>query len=1306
MKNTQYPVVGSYMSGGSPMSSLLSRILKAQDGIGTFTLKNNHAPKNRVLLGPSSLNQNKLSGLSGAQKLEYFNNLKNYVSKYGLEELEKKDENAADFYKQSVVEIAISSDDSHNYQKPYNNDSGGDDYDMSYTHSGVGVYGKRDNKTYENKTSSNDDIVYNPSLNITVTKEKSDQILKDFGVKIDQIDFKNKYNYSTDDLQKLLTKLLSRSYGGQNMITNPMGVYRDGGKPFYNNSILKAQDGGPSFVVDGDIEEAHGYDWSIEQEYPTSDPDSRVVKKGNEYYVKGRDGLWYPYRPGMGETASDYFKDPDKFGEAKRSVEDYQASRGYRQTGSKDDHSGITEEELYGEYSYPYYGSYKKGSEDFEYLYDLFKLQKRTKRKGLTEKDNEYLDGLGSKTWDKLQKRYEKDNDRDSIKIKNYTQGGSPFNSIMGNIFKAQDGGGINQQIIMPTRTKELENLVNYTIDSLQDSPEGSMEEVVEMIEQSALNQVPFDEILPTLAQYNIPESMINELGNMYQNAVASIAGVPENKNGGYSHKKKSMSNYQDGGYEPYFDRTRKAASSGLNSIIQFTANELKELPLEEFQNISEIIQESLLNNEPFENLTVKLKDKKLPSSFLRKMQDVYNSASQSVYNYNNPNVKDQKVAEIMIDGLLQRALIGNTPQGADVLKTYEDGGSTLFNTLQNIVKAQDGQLVQQEQMPENNVQTQQQNPDENVVNLVNFVAESLQGAPEEAIMEVVDFLQQSVNSMVPFEDILPQLAEFGIPEEMVNDLGAMYMAALESTSQSASQQQEIPQQKNGGGINKYFNGGNVFRNRIVANEDSKAKSYLDLPLMVPIQTEIKETVVLPTGDLVKVNAKKRHSRMSDDEVTDIVPEGSYILSQFGDTKIYKDEASFVPMEVKAEPYNKHKTSGVPKIKTLGDLMNKKVMSPADLSRVIENKFKIVDGDDPFTVQTNEVNKYNRASYLQAVIGLSEMDKARKGIDNSLATQMSQANPVPQMVAKNGGKVKMGYNIPKAVDPVSIGLALAPLLMKGISYFGDRNRLNKNTKLNEGDIDYYRSAGMRNLGLSAGANALGVLMQNPEVRAQRFGSQYLDQGFQDSLASLNNTFRSLESTVFRNRMDTSSMTPQMANLLGSRESASMTDALGKSAADLARTRADLFSKYMMAKQSISDQNYNSRVNAQNATQAATNSMAGTLGGIFSGAFDTATNLEGNVLSSRMANRGNYAANISALNNGLTQSTQNAANTGLQMYLQSQQNSLQQQEALKEAFSRGTYHTQNPNVAPILPPSYSRQEVDCRFGINIRTGKPC
>jgi len=461
-----------------------------------------------------------------------------------------------------------------------------------------------------------------------------------------------------------------------------------------------------------------------------------------------------------------------------------------------------------------------------------------------------------------------------------------------------------------------------------------------------------------------------------------------------------------------------------------------------------------------------------------------------------------------------------------------------------------------------------------------------------------------------------------------------------------------------------YKQGGSVFSGNLVANEDSKATSYIDLPQLVPIQAEVGETILLPTGDLVKTNARLRHSKMSDNEVTDIVPEGSYILSQFGDTKIYKSEADQIPLEMQALPYNTYKASKVPTVKTLGDLMGKKkVMAPADLSRKVENKFKIVDSEDPFTKQTNLVNQYNRASYLQAIIGLSEYDKARKGIDNSIDTQMSQ-NMVPQMVARNGGKViyksvqkfqnsgtpSSGVEVPSSSFSTigAITQGVATLYNIGSNIY-DRIQSKKAFRRANNRTDGWRTQALDNVTQKTIPLLASTALQDTKVDYSKYGSQFLENAYSQNMATLQNSLRNIESGAFRNRMDVSSMSPQMANLLGSKDAAARYDAMANPAQQLAMAKLKERSGFYNSLQDIDNKNMDNRNAATNAMRAGRNQIQSTLGSILSGGISDRMDIETDYLNIKNNLDFGQVANASKLNRELGTTLQNTANVAQQMY---------------------------------------------------------
>jgi len=103
---------------------------------------------------------------------------------------------------------------------------------------------------------------------------------------------------------------------------------------------------------------------------------------------------------------------------------------------------------------------------------------------------------------------------------------------------------------------------------------------------------------------------------------------------------------------------------------------------------------------------------------------------------------------------------------------------------------------------------------------LGQYVMETMQEHP--SAEQVAGMLVEALVQALPFEQVLPALAEVGVPEEFVNELGEAYMSALEYTTGGTEgpeyvEQQEMPVSRNGGRINKYFNGGSVFSKDLVA---------------------------------------------------------------------------------------------------------------------------------------------------------------------------------------------------------------------------------------------------------------------------------------------------------------------------------------------------------------------------------------------------------------------------------------------------------------------------------------------------------
>jgi hypothetical protein len=154
-------------------------------------------------------------------------------------------------------------------------------------------------------------------------------------------------------------------------------------------------------------------------------------------------------------------------------------------------------------------------------------------------------------------------------------------------------------------------------------------------------------------------------------------------------------------------------------------------------------------------------------------------------------------------------------------------------------------------------------------------------------------------------------------------------------------------------------------------------------PLFSAVQTEKGEFIGSETGDILPVKAKKRHKNMDDDEVTDILPQGSFIFSRTKSSTIDKNKKvkgiDLNEINLGYTPVKYSETESTPspdEIKFL-DFMSKNKFTPADLANKLQKTYKVTDKDDPFSQLSNEQNKMSRIPYLEIIKGLNEIKKPK-----------------------------------------------------------------------------------------------------------------------------------------------------------------------------------------------------------------------------------------------------------------------------------------------------------------------------------------
>lgn len=165
-----------------------------------------------------------------------------------------------------------------------------------------------------------------------------------------------------------------------------------------------------------------------------------------------------------------------------------------------------------------------------------------------------------------------------------------------------------------------------------------------------------------------------------------------------------------------------------------------------------------------------------------------------------------------------------------------------------------------------------------------------------------------------------------------------------------------------------------------------------------PIQAEVGEEIFIGPN-IVSSHAKKKHSQMKDDQVTDYLPEGSYVASNDKNMTISKNEAEGFVIGMSPTTYGE--TDEIPiklgKEITLADLYGKKSkLRPSEIARLLKKKFDVTDREnDAFSEFSNQENFSSRVPYIQAII---EANEAAKVLNEDIPEELP--------IMKKGGKVK------------------------------------------------------------------------------------------------------------------------------------------------------------------------------------------------------------------------------------------------------------------------------------------------------------
>ena len=530
--------------------------------------------------------------------------------------------------------------------------------------------------------------------------------------------------------------------------------------------------------------------------------------------------------------------------------------------------------------------------------------------------------------------------------------------------------------------------------------------------------------------------------------------------------------------------------------------------------------------------------------------------------------------------------------------------------------------------------------------------------------------------------------------------------------------------------IGKYHYGGYV-NNEPVGNYDTvseRISRYVggDPQQLAPVQTESggkgkEEMIILPSLDILPVNATMRHSKMQDDEVTDLLPENSYIASQFG-FNLKREEAANIVTEVGVKPYNIFGGNSVPLEQTLASMFDKKEQSPSDVVRNIKKKFEIVDGNDPFTLAANDENRLNSLPYLQGVIIMSEEEKKRKAKSNTKGDGKIQVEEGagtypeldPSQVFANGGRVMRSDNTQSAF----LGALLGGGLLQGASaLYGlynsgkEKKEIKRIKALNERDIDNLAEKQSANNAMGAGVGIASILAQDTKIEGPQLEIQRLlqrqSQLSPDLINGMSNQY--FNSAPIQDAFSNTGNFQRgvAAGALNFGQAQANANQLQYNNAAQGLERSNKFSAEI---QNIINQQKGIDTSTANQNRAARNSQLSGLGGIGMGYFNTDSNIQGAQTNAQIANRGTAQSALSQVNAAQRQSVQNVANMGSQLAMSYAQNKAAQPQGQTPTTPRsmesfGSMPDFNSSSIPAAGQNFNLGIGQQGVGIQNMTGQP-
>lgn len=160
------------------------------------------------------------------------------------------------------------------------------------------------------------------------------------------------------------------------------------------------------------------------------------------------------------------------------------------------------------------------------------------------------------------------------------------------------------------------------------------------------------------------------------------------------------------------------------------------------------------------------------------------------------------------------------------------------------------------------------------------------------------------------------------------------------------------------------------------------------------LQAEKGENAVFPNMVISDVKADQKHEQMDKNEITEMVPGGTFIASADPSVKLTSEDIKDIVVGIGPVVYSEHESTGKIKKMYLTDIIGEGDILQSDAISKVKKAFPVSDReDDAFTVITNQENLEARKRYVDVIISLSEQKRAQKeGVDTESEEGVPKAN--------------------------------------------------------------------------------------------------------------------------------------------------------------------------------------------------------------------------------------------------------------------------------------------------------------------------